>query len=72
MNCMWSEWSACSKSCGQGRVRRRNYVSLNPYDHSYSCIGSEEIACNEKPCPGTYLFLFKNYNIQSHPIKILI
>ena len=61
MNCMWSEWSVCSKSCGQEGVQRRNYVSQNPYEF-HSCIGSQEIACNEKPCPGIYISL--NNNIQ--------
>ena len=55
-NCLWTEWGACSASCGPGGVRRRNYVSQNPYDF-HSCIGSEEMACNEKPCPGKkYIF----------------
>ena len=50
MNCLWTEWSACSTSCGPG-IQRRRLVSQNPYDF-HSCIGGEEMACNEKPCLG--------------------
>ena len=50
----WSEWSACSRSCGGGtRSKRRDCVypkSSEPYN---DCLEQLEIseACNEDVCP---------------------
>ena len=57
VNCVWSpwsEWSACSKSCGGGRKisnRRMNKTLVNDHnDCSDDDIRYEE--CNSNPCPG--------------------
>lgn len=52
----WSEWSACSASCGSGRqVRSRRCVSShNPFLDASDCSGpgTSQQACHAHPCPG--------------------
>ncbi|XP_052715476.1 A disintegrin and metalloproteinase with thrombospondin motifs adt-1-like isoform X1 [Crassostrea angulata] len=50
----WGSWSVCSKSCEGGyKVRRRLCNSPTPEYGGKNCIGngSQNLACNELPCP---------------------
>lgn len=48
---LWSDWSACSASCGGGLKARRRSV-IKPSQYGGSCgILNETLACNTSPCP---------------------
>ena len=51
----WSEFSACSRNCGNGwRVRYRYCNNPSPTRRGRFCRGDnkEKVQCKEKPCPG--------------------
>ena len=55
----WAAWGECSKTCGEGRKRRKRYCSSPKPDFGGKTCGeqklgdSAEIAkCNLDPCPG--------------------
>ena len=55
----WAQWTACSKTCGGGVVKRmRNCTSPPPQYGGKDCssIGPELLTqeCNPQKCPGEY------------------
>jgi hypothetical protein len=53
----WSEWTACSVTCGSGtQTRSRNCNNAN------GCTPSESRSCQAADCPGERLYLTKNKN----------
>ena len=53
----WSDWSECSKTCGDGLTERtRNCTNPAPEYGGATCAeqglgeADEYVACNEKPC----------------------
>ena len=54
----WSNWTPCSKTCGNAGVRRRIKVcksaSLDRFPNACQALlqESEEEQCNNKSCPG--------------------
>ena len=56
----WTDYSKCSKSCGEGKhSRSRLCDSPKPAHGGISCSGPaiEEASCNLRPCPGRYQVL---------------
>lgn len=51
----WSNWSACSKSCGRGFMYRTRVCEDPKYGGS-ECVGfsNETMPCNPSSCPGMY------------------
>ena len=52
----WSQWAACSATCGSGFQRRtRNCSSPAPANGGKPCVGNAEDlrVCTLRPCPGT-------------------
>ncbi len=47
----WSEWGACSKSCGGG-TQTRACTNPAPANGGTECAGSSERACNTQSCSG--------------------
>ncbi|GIY23041.1 spondin-1 [Caerostris darwini] len=50
----WSEWSACSLTCGNGRKERRRMIKLNPENGGKPCPAKlvQRRKCKENPpCP---------------------
>ena len=53
---LWSEWTACTKTCGGGtRARERTCTDPAPVGNGKGCdhLGEpeEDQKCNEDPCP---------------------
>merc|ERR1719354_1429064 len=49
---MWSEWSACSVTCGEGEESRsRTCLNGNPGGSGCQGSASEIVACENAPCP---------------------
>jgi len=55
VNCVqsdWSNWGACSKTCGPGTQIRTRSILQQPKNDGNTCKASEESRqCNTKPCP---------------------
>mmetsp|Transcript_30475 Transcript_30475/g.70268 ORF Transcript_30475/g.70268 Transcript_30475/m.70268 type:complete len:1086 (-) Transcript_30475:66-3323(-) len=56
IDCIWSdwtEWEACTKSCGGGTTERLRNISLPAAHEGQDCMGStrDVRACNEELCP---------------------
>jgi hypothetical protein len=49
IDCVWSDWSACSKKCGGG-VQTRT-IKTPAEGGGKACIGSTTQSCNTEPCP---------------------
>jgi len=49
----WSEWEACSITCGKGVMRRSRIRKVYEKDGGHTCYGYEddEKACESEPCP---------------------
>ena len=49
----WSEWGACSKTCGRGNMER-NRTCVGPFHGGRDCEGpdSEPAYCYPSNCPG--------------------
>ena len=57
----WSEFTACSASCGNGSVQRtRNCDKPAPQNNGSDCqgAGSETSVCTEKACQGMFTASF--------------
>lgn len=54
----WSEWFACSKSCGGGNATRYRQVSIPKSESGQDCRGaaSESKACSPAACPADCQF----------------
>uniref|UniRef100_A0A336LL51 Spondin-1 n=1 Tax=Culicoides sonorensis TaxID=179676 RepID=A0A336LL51_CULSO len=46
----WSNWSPCSKSCGEGAVQQRTRYVLNPTLATFCTQRLEERPCDNMPC----------------------
>ena len=55
VNCVqsaWSNWGACSKTCGGGKQRRTRSILQHPKNSGNKCEASEQTqSCNTQPCP---------------------
>ena len=55
VNCVqsaWSDWGACSKTCGGGKQRRTRSILQHPKNSGNKCEASEQTqSCNTQPCP---------------------
>ena len=49
----WSDWTQCSRSCGNGE-QQRNRSCDGPFYGGQQCVGPslDERNCNTHPCPG--------------------
>ena len=48
----WSNWGACSTSCGGGEQRRTRSILQYPKNSGNKCEASEQTqSCNTQPCP---------------------
>lgn len=48
----WSDWSACSASCGQGTQTRKYNITRQPQYGGKACPADETQACNGLSCSG--------------------
>ena len=52
----WSEWNACTKSCGDGTKSRVRRISVEPASKGMKCNSTIDTAdCSTRPCPGKNL-----------------
>ncbi|MCX6730729.1 MAG: thrombospondin type-1 domain-containing protein [Candidatus Roizmanbacteria bacterium] len=49
VDCVWSDWGTCSKSCGTGIQWR--YIALEASNGGVECTGQYYQQCNTQPCP---------------------
>ena len=57
VDCLWSEWSdfsTCTKTCGDGLMTRERSIEENAINNGKPCEGknSDTKACNIVDCPG--------------------
>ena len=57
VNCAWSafgEWSACSKTCGEGIKSRSRIIQTPASNGGIECQGKDTMiaTCNEQECLG--------------------
>ena len=53
MNGGWSDFGACSKTCGDG-TQTRTCTNPKPANGGKACAGDASKACNLKACPGQH------------------
>lgn len=55
----WSEWTPCSKSCGDAKRKRIEYRCTSSSQEIRDCAvsGVQHEACVLKPCPGTCIVI---------------
>ena len=52
----WSEWNACTKSCGDGTKSRVRRISVEPASKGIKCNSTIDTAdCSTRPCLGKNL-----------------
>ena len=54
----WSDYGACSKTCGTGnQCRTRTCTNPPPSNNGSECVGNgrEHRSCNTDPCPGIFI-----------------
>ena len=49
VNCIWSSWGPCSKTCGPGQRRRTQQQQAQ--NGGQQCLGADIQNCNERNCP---------------------
>ena len=57
---VWSDWSACSRSCDSGiKTRSRDCTQPPPQHGGQACEGDavETVSCSDTPCPGKSLII---------------
>ena len=71
----WSDFSACSETCGKigTKIRRRNCTNPVPGGYGQNCsfLGPDQevTACNNGPCPGrTHLLIEAHLFLGCHPV----
>ena len=49
----WSDWTSCSKTCGQGSKNRRREVQTRAQNGGSQCQGlsRQNQSCNVRDCP---------------------
>ena len=52
VDCKWSSWSQCPKSCGTGTQFRT--IQIQAKNGGQVCTGSSKRICNTQSCPGNY------------------
>ena len=55
VDCKWSNWSPCSKSCGTGEKTRT--IQTPPENCGNQCSGPSRVECNTQSCTGTLLYI---------------
>ena len=50
VDCKWTQWSNCSKSCGPENKTRE--IEVPAIHGGQNCIGKDTDSCNNKDCPG--------------------
>lgn len=60
---VWSNWTTCSLTCGNG-TQSRNRTCIGPYYGGLNCSGAENDFrdCNTFHCPGNSYPLLKVYS----------
>ena len=53
VNCKWSDWSSCSKACGDGQKTRT--IQPPTKNGGRQCGGSDTLQCNLGDCPSEYI-----------------
>ena len=48
LDCKWSSWSKCSKTCGTGKKTRT--IQIPPKNGGKQCSGSSQDNCNTQSC----------------------
>lgn len=56
----WSNWSACSVTCGNGNQKRTRSCG-------YACTATESRTCDMPNCPGNFLCSLAQKGTQKHP-----
>lgn len=59
----WTEWTECSRSCGEGKQARVRECVIPPGSDIVECTGllREVQGCNTNPCPGEFLWYTCNH-----------
>ena len=58
----WGQWAECDKACGGGTQLRQREAVRQAWYGGIKCTdddSKEERACNDKACPGNYIFNLK-------------
>ena len=58
VNCKWSEWSSCSKTCGSGQATRT--VEIPARKGGEQCIGSKTKPCSLGDCSSKHYEQYLN------------
>ena len=52
----WSQWNACTKSCGKGSKSRIRSILVEPAFEGKECGSTiDTTECNTNSCPGKYI-----------------
>ena len=65
--CKWtdySDWTSCSKSCGEGTQTRSRYIQRVASNGGKECTGgrTKSKSCTKQACPGKYFKISKQDN----------
>ena len=58
IDCQWSSWSSCSKTCGYGT--RTRFIAQESKYGGVDCQGNNMEKCHDQNCPGS-----NNYSLKT-------